>query len=328
MTARIVFAARANRIGCSFALAVTLLGNVVHGQTAPSEPLGLESVPANTSLVVSIKPAEIAARGDSQKLSELIELQVPGLKAAKLGSKDLRELLITFSRMPHEPTKVRRVYRFADAGSAQKFVEALEHEHIGGAPGAGQVGVQVVNGMTIIVGEAAARNFREPRWAKAWRERKDSPIAVVLDMHVAAEIHAPPVDGLDPALLTTFAPLFHDVDFATLGVDFSDKLQVTGSVECSKKSAERVRDLLQALSTTVQNALREQIRRPPANKTSNADANSLEHAHTMILGACGQLLTSAQIKCDGDLVNIAMTSPLSLKEIGELAAAAGPIAQP
>jgi hypothetical protein len=87
-----------------------------------------------------------------------------------------------------------------------------------------------------------------------------------------------------------------------------------------------VRDSLQALSTTVQNALREQIRRPPADKAGNADANSRQHAHSMILGACGQLLTSAQIKCDGDVVTIAMTSPLTLKEIGELAAAAGPVA--
>lgn len=300
---------------------------------APQERLGLEFVPLNAALVVSIRPAEIAAADKTHGLTRLMEQLMPALQAAKLSAPDIRDIMFVLYRLPNQPTNLRTVYRFAEPRAKQQYVEALKRQ-FAIVPGAAQVGkesIEEVDATMIIVGTAAASrpagNF-PPRWAEAWQSRKELPIVALLDVQAAMELHALPmslVDATAGPISSMFSPLFFDVDWAVAGVELTDKPRIAGIVQSNEKSVTSVRDSLQALAVVIQNAVRYQERRQPAHGPEGGGEPAVQTPLKFLSGHVAKLLATAECKIDGTRVSVSLQSPLSTKEIGDLAVAARPV---
>ena len=175
-----------------------------NGQAAsPTERLGLEAVPADATLVVSVRPAEIAARPELRELTQLIDPMMMPLKETNTSVRDIREVMfIAYGTLP-QPANFGRSVRFVDAAHQKQFVEATASKfNIKKAPEVGVWSDDSERVMEVGSGDArdrevfenrperAARNEESspPKWAETWQKRKDQPVVVVVDaVHIAPD---------------------------------------------------------------------------------------------------------------------------------------------
>jgi beta-lactamase regulating signal transducer with metallopeptidase domain len=301
---------------------------------APVERLGLEFVPADGTVVLSIRAAEITKHKELEKFEQLVSTAKP-LMESNLRVSDISEFMLIKYGDFAQSTKTRFVVRFMKAANTETFINSLvTKDHMEKSPESNvwsddSERVTQTDELTLVIdhvattpdGEVPSIENALPRWAGEWQNRSDDPIVLAADVRkfISGESHAILFStvGNNP-LSQSLHPLAHEVDWAIVSASLGDKLQVSLVAESDDEgSAATVRDTLQAVFVLLRNMAQMHLRVDLPKQ-----ANKPAMAHLTMAKIVGKevdaLLKSAEVKVDGDRVQVTLRSASSIAEIADL----------